>query len=178
MEQQELRLYSFVNALYLRPVQHGIQSAHLTADMFVKYSNSPSPEAKRLFSWAKDHKTMIILDGGPNELINTKYYELAELSTKLSFGMPFACFNEDDFSLGGIMTCCGCVLPECIYAAVNYSQAAQIIEPLSNTALTDKDAFYFIKDRVVYNVFKMFTPEWSLISMLKSCNLAIMKSLI
>ena len=168
----ELRLYSFVNALYLRPVQHGIQSAHLTADMFVKYSNGPSPEAKQLFAWAKDHKTMIVLDGGPNELINTKYAELAELSTRLGFAMPFASFNEDEFSLGGIMTCCGCVLPEYIYSAVNYRQALQIIGPLSANDLDDQDAYYYIKDRIVYNVFKMSSPDWNLISMLKSCNLA------
>ena len=173
MEQQELRLYSFVNALYLRPVQHGIQSAHLTADMFVKYSVSPSEEAKMLFSWAKDHKTMIILDGGPNELINTKFNELDVLSKSgLSFPMAFGSFNEDEFSLGGIMTCCGCVLPEYIYSAVNYRQALQIIGPLSANDLDDQDAYYYIKDRIVYSVFKMSSPDWNLISMLKSCNLA------
>ena len=171
--EQELRLYSFVNALYLRPVQHGIQSAHLTADMFVKYSNGPSPEAKQLFAWAKDHKTMIVLDGGPNEMIKTKYAELAELSAKLGFPMPFASFNEDEFSLGGIMTCCGCVLPEYIYAAVPYRQAISLVGWLSkDEVLLDQDACYFIKDKTVYNVFKMDSPEWNLIMMLKSCNLA------
>jgi len=60
------------------------------------------------------------------------------------------------------MTAVGIVLPEEIYNATDQDPD----NPLKHT-----EAFHFIKDGVVYSYFKD-TPEWRLISMLKSCSLA------
>jgi hypothetical protein len=53
--------------MYISPIQHGIQSAHAMADMFVKYQHRVNSEAYSvLYDWAKNHKTMIVLNAGPS----------------------------------------------------------------------------------------------------------------
>jgi hypothetical protein len=111
-----MRLYTFGN-YYLSSIQQAVQSAHVVSELFVKYPNElhdmHSPDGK-LYDWATHHKTLICLNGGNNEELRVLYFDkLCHIGTNL--GLPYARFNEDEQSLGGIMTCCGIVVPAKIY---------------------------------------------------------------
>ena len=92
----ELRFYTFVNC-ELRTIQQGVQSFHVGHEMFMKYdpansytqSNEESAfifeSELRLKDWARNHKTLIILNGGGNTDINDKYCTLEKLSKTLGF---------------------------------------------------------------------------------------------
>lgn len=180
---RELRFYSFVN-FYLSSIQQGVQSFHVLHEMFNKYDMgdvSTHNEFLQLHNWSKNHKTLIILNGGAHTDIEETYSKLAEFAPKLSFPMPFEKFHEDEKSLGGIITAYGCVLPQEIYDAVDYRKACKIlgdgfmvhIDPLFFGA----DEAYFFIDETGHSpkVIHVFTPnqvEHELISLLKSCSLA------
>lgn len=112
-----MRLYTFVN-FYLSSIQQGVQSLHVTSELFVKYDQPTSRLYQRsvLFEWARLHKTVIILNGGAHDDIVAINGELEALGSQL--GYPTACFSEDQYSLGGILTACGIVIPDTIYGAV------------------------------------------------------------
>ena len=118
-----MRFYGFGN-YYLSSLQQGLQSAHVIGDLFVKYDITdlrpiPQPEHvnqvekfETLFDWAKNHKTMVLLNGGNSA-------DLDDLHTFLSNEAnpyPFTKFHEDQQSLCGALTYVGIVLPEKIYA--------------------------------------------------------------
>jgi hypothetical protein len=101
----ELRLYSFVN-YYLSDLQRGLQTAHLVAELYKKYT--VGKHKKVLVEWATDHKTIIILNGGncsglADVSSNLKYY-----SERLE--LPVASFSEDMQSLGGALTVTGIIV--------------------------------------------------------------------
>jgi hypothetical protein len=170
----ELRFYTFVN-FYLSSIQQGVQSFHVLGEMVNKYesvsgfSDSNNFEPYQILNnWMQNHKTLIVLNGGAYTDIVEKYFKLKNLATMLSFSMPFAQFTEDDKSLGGIMTACGCVLPEEIYNAVDYKTAITWNHIADDE---DKNSFYFIKEDKMTQ-YKPGSPEHDLITMLKSCSLA------
>jgi len=170
----ELRFYTFVN-FYLSSLQQGVQSFHVCHEMFMKYKvlgdaaylDKPlTSEVKQLIEWADHHKTVIVLNGGANQDILDKYLFLSRETGAFNFTAPFASFSEDDYSLGGVMTAVGIVLPEEIYNAVDQRNIPSNFETLTT------EAFYFIKDGDIKNIYPKNCPEWRLISMLKSCSLA------
>jgi hypothetical protein len=123
-----MRLYTFGN-YYLSSIQQGIQAAHVVAELFTKYTNelrdTHTPDGV-LYEWAMHHKTMVCLNGGNNS-------GLAELSDRLfilgnALGLPFEEFREDVDSLGGVLTCCGIVVPAKIYEA---AQAVRGLDAVS-----------------------------------------------
>jgi hypothetical protein len=118
---------------------------------------------------AKNHKTLIVLNGGAHDDIVAKYAQLVDLEPKLSFPMPYDEFSEDAYSLGSIMTACGCVLPEEIYSAVDSRIAMKYAKELDTLPA---DGYFFIKDDKVQNIYRPGTSAHDLISMLKSCTLA------
>lgn len=176
----ELRLYTFVN-VYLSSIQAGIQSAHLVHDMFVKYkengSNTKSDHAA-LWDWAKNHKTLIVLNGGPNEYIRTRWLqfqrELSTVETYINHGLPWGSFNEDEFSLGGVMTCVGVVLPECIFNAVDYRTASKIL-PFDVINKYQEGSYFWIQESTAGPYVAFHYPQDSeatrLIVDAKSCRL-------
>ena len=107
-----MRLYTFVNGLYMRPIQFGIQSTHAVADMFIKY-RAGGKQSEQLHEWAEHHKTMVILNA----------VNVAGLKDIFSFLdspenlFPYGNFHEDEQSLGGVITCAAVVLPERVYTA-------------------------------------------------------------
>lgn len=106
-----MRLYSFVNALYLREVQWGIQTHHASEEIYQKYINSNPSLAKMRIDWGKNHKTIIILNGG-------NCWELSLIVNKLkeyTSNYPWAYFKEDSDSLNNALTCVSIVVPENIY---------------------------------------------------------------
>ena len=169
--QSSLRFYTFTN-FYLSAIQHGVQSFHVLHEAFLKYPKENAivwddPSAERLYDWAQSHKTVIVCNGGAHEDIVNIHNLFTNIAGNLIFPMPYECFCEDQYSLGGIMTAVGCVLPEEIYDAVDYKKASAM-----GWSGISQDAYFFIKDSVVKNVYNIDTPEWQLISMLKSCPLA------
>lgn len=113
------RLYTFTN-FYMSPIQHGIQSAHLVHELFIKHRGTyPSLQQREiLYEWATNHRTMIVLSAGNLEGLKEAERHVAKVSESLN--LPGTYFNEDEASLGGVLTCVGIVLPECIYDAKFY----------------------------------------------------------
>jgi hypothetical protein len=187
----ELRFYTFVN-FYLSSLQQGVQSFHVCHEMFMKYRieeeddachgpsgtiSNPSSAAMRLYDWANHHKTVIVLNGGANQDILDKYIFLSREAEAFSFPAPFTSFSEDDYSLGGVMTAVGIVLPEEIYNAINLTTAWRMVKAIYPEKSTDflneaEYTYYFIKDGKIINRYPKDCPEWRLISMLKACQLA------
>jgi hypothetical protein len=99
-----MRLYTFTN-FYLSSIQQGIQTAHVVSELSIK--------AHPLYTeWAKDHKTIIVLNGGNSKSLQDVYSKLTRLvETKY----PIAKFNEDEQSLNEAFTCVGIVVPAKIY---------------------------------------------------------------
>ncbi len=112
-----MRAYFFGN-MYLRSIQQGIQAAHATADMFVKYAYDSSDKSLSLHDWAANHKTMILLDGGYLETIQ----ELIEFFEDRRNPYPYTSFNEGQDALGGIVTTVGIILPEKIYVTAKIAR--------------------------------------------------------
>ena len=102
-------------------IQHGIQTAHVVAEMFVKYGWSPSGQPNQtpfdvskfdqLIRWAKDHKTVIVLNGGDaDDLI-----DLRAFLDSPDNPYPHAFFEESPGAMNGCLTSVGIVLPERMY---------------------------------------------------------------
>ena len=110
-----MRAYYFGN-MYLSSIQQGIQAAHATADMFVKYDENKA--SLMLHGWAAHHKTMILLNGGYSETIRglLKFFE------DNNNPYPFAPFYEGEDALDGALTTIGIILPEKIYVAASLSR--------------------------------------------------------
>ena len=183
-----MRLYSFCN-VYLSSIQQGIQTAHLTHEMFVT-----QPTRFRLdvmTEWATDHKTIIVLNGGAAQDIKDIAAQLTVLSSSVNFVMPVGRFHEDEYSLDGTMTCTGAIIPSIIYNALNQRAALQKLEELSTGVPMSNDTAYFaaedarddyfyfaddeadrLGDEVEVTRFRKNTPEWELITLIRSCRLA------
>lgn len=130
---------------------------------------SPS---QQLYNWATNHKTMIVLNGGMNQDLQTmKEFFTNHLNWATCFPIPFTVFHEDEMSLGSILTCVGCVLPEEVYDSVNSRKAQEI---LGSDAITSKfpNDFFFIKDGEIVAQFAEDCSTWKFITMLKACPLA------
>ena len=106
------RLYTLVNSLYMSPIQNGIQTAHIVSDMAAKYRHSERAVANHYFDWADLGKTIIVYGGGMTGVLAQWAERLAAVE---QFGIPFADFHESEFCLGGIRTAVGVVLPKTIY---------------------------------------------------------------
>jgi hypothetical protein len=106
-----MRLYTFVNH-YLSPIQHGIQTAHVVAEMFIKYGRYTNSNQYQLYrDWADNHKTIIVCNGGFASNIQTivETFETQDI-------YPFAHFHEGVNELNGALTAVGIVVPEFIYS--------------------------------------------------------------
>jgi hypothetical protein len=164
-----MRLYSFVN-FYLSSIQQGIQTGHLSVDMVMKYGTQGCNELIQrniCEDWARNHKTYITLNGGANADIISTYDTLSEICPELK--LPFCNFHEDELSLGGIMTCCGVVVPEKYYGAIN---ARTFVEKYLDDRLIYNSSYFYINEDESFNEYELNSPEWKLINLIKSCSLA------
>lgn len=105
-----MRFYSFTHFM-LSPIQQGIQTAHVVHQTFVDTTNDLAKEM--LWDWAKDHKTIIVLNGGNTYDLSCLRVRVAQLCSYM--GLPHSAFYEDQQSLNGTITAVGCVVPESIY---------------------------------------------------------------
>lgn len=110
-----MRAYFFGN-MYLSSIQQGIQAAHATHEMFVKWTGprGPCSAGSILFDWAENHKTMILLNGGYSATIQELVDFFAEQGEHV-VNYPWAPFYEEEASLNGALTTVGIILPEKIY---------------------------------------------------------------
>lgn len=81
-------------------------------EMFTYYTG-PSPQRDVLYSWANDHKTMIVLNGGDSLSLSELYNELLPVATSLN--LPTSMFYEDERSLNSALTCVGVIVPSSVY---------------------------------------------------------------
>ena len=110
-----MRAYFFGN-MYLSSIQQGIQAAHCISDIFADHDDNFTTESKMyLMDWAKNHKTMILLNGGFSEAI----MELAEFFHDGTNPYPWGVFREANESLNRAVTCAGIVLPEFIVQTIS-----------------------------------------------------------
>lgn len=111
-----MRFYSFVNANYLKHIQHGIQSFHALHEMYDKYMTMQHDRLDIVKEWAKYYKTVIVLDGGDHQDLQ----EIADFlrNNDTALGLPHSRFHEDVRSLNGSLTAVGIVVPANIYDVV------------------------------------------------------------
>ncbi|MNC12906.1 hypothetical protein D3C75_606330 [compost metagenome] len=119
-----MRCYHFCN-FYLSGIHAGIQAAHAQHELAVKYlGDGFNPDVEihsewshdaniaKYLDWAKNHKTMILLNAGmQGDLLKI---EGSLESDKNRF--PYASFREDQYALNGALTDVCIVLPEEMYA--------------------------------------------------------------
>ncbi len=163
---QEFRLYTFVN-FYLSSIQQGIQSAHVTHSLFVKYPTES--DSSILWDWAKNDKTMIVLNGGASSDIRTAFEALQHLKVEHDGEqLPIECFYEDD-SLNGMMTSFGVVVPRCFYDAklVKNDKDGEDVYVFDFNEAVDEEGVH--TERTVYH---SNTAEHFFIGIMKACGLA------
>jgi hypothetical protein len=98
--------------MYLTGIHPGIQAQHCTAELFIKYpEDKGDPAFDWLYTWAREHKTTIILNGGYSATLR----ELIEQLDNRQNPYPWASFHESEEALDGALTCVGIILPEKIY---------------------------------------------------------------
>lgn len=101
------RLYSFINC-YLSSIQQGIQTAHLVSEILTNPRNDSS---NYIDIWARNHKTIIVCNGGNNKSL----MEIYDLFQERNNIFPWVTFYEDMESLDSILTGIGIILPDDIY---------------------------------------------------------------
>jgi hypothetical protein len=122
-----MRLYTFTN-FYLSDIQKGIQTAHIVGEMGCFGNNIWLPRTY-FDNWAKNHKTIIVLNGGNQKSlkqIKDTLNTMTDTHNNFDFGSDnfitmelmnssITTFCEDDDSLGGAMTAVGILVPEIVY---------------------------------------------------------------
>ena len=163
-----MRCYTFGN-YYMSSIQQGIQAAHSTAGLFVKYDKNIVPDyvTKQkldLYDWAENHKTMVCLNGGNLQGLKDIETLFQEIGNKL----PWASFYEDEESLGSILTNIAIVTPEYIYGTAAKIRTGDLVQ--IGNKLFDKyctELYNPARAKIVLNDF-----EIKLIQLLNSCQLA------
>lgn len=178
----ELRLYTFCN-MYLSSIQQGVQSLHVLGELNNKYppnlvhsdcgitrggSVRKLDYTTRLQDWQRNHKTVIVLNGGCGRDILDMFTLIDTEHMSYSFPAPYAYFCEDEKSLGGVMTAVGIVLPVNIFDAVSFKKALELgynVSPVDAMS-------YFFQDEEKLHEYHPGSADHRFISKLKSCGLA------
>lgn len=106
------RLYSFVNHLYMSPIQWGIQTAHCVSTMSVMYKQN-TQQAQDYREWAEGECTIIVCQGGNVAMLTDLHDRLRPLADALDLAVVK--FHEDEQSLGGVITSVAVLVPETLY---------------------------------------------------------------
>jgi hypothetical protein len=105
-----MRYYGFSN-YYLSQMAIGIQNAHCVVDIINEYYIQSNSQSKIVSEWSRNHKTMILLNGGNQQAL----FDLYAMFDHPLNPYPFGYFKEDEQSLNNALTCVGIILPEKIY---------------------------------------------------------------
>ena len=129
-----IRLYSFVNTTYMRPIQFGIQSTHLIGQALVpKYTRSGSTTtaaSATFMDWCNSTEAgyVEIRDGvclGRQTIINSIIESCCPI-----LGLPHGKYHESDEALGGIMTITGFIARES--DVIDPKDLRQMVPPICN----------------------------------------------
>jgi hypothetical protein len=117
----ELRLYSFVNNIYMSAIQHGIQTGHAAVRLVRQYTDPDCDiqifadawyeRSAMVNEWADNWETFIILGAGDYQGVNEAYDIL------FNTDFPIGDFKESARANGGLRTCAVAVLPDYIFNA-------------------------------------------------------------
>ena len=132
----EYRMYTFTNRLYMRDIQLGIQSLHAVAEMFIKYPMGTA-EHEKMHTWAKDDKTVIILDGGNAASLAEIFRSIGAFCDNAE--IPYAVFYEDMDSLGGVITAVSVLVPAELYKA----QREDLTDDWTYVSEDGTDVYYY-----------------------------------
>ena len=129
-----MRAYFWGN-MYLSSIQQGIQPLHCVSEMFMKYEGVGGEARQKtdmLYSWAKDYKTVVVLNAGEGE----KLERLWAIFDSHDHPYPWAHWNESREALNGAITSVGIILPERVYEG-----AREIKKNWRDTKLPEKMGF-------------------------------------
>lgn len=110
-----------INNFYLNGIHSGIQSAHVQHELAMDYLVPSEASASHPYfdvakegyiEWAKNHKTIIVLNGG----MQSDLEQWETLLRQDTNEFAWASFRESEEALNGALTNIGIVLPEYIYA--------------------------------------------------------------
>ena len=112
-----MRAYFWGN-MYMSSIQQGIQSLHCLSEMYVKYlvdeaQNEDDPRQSCLLDWARDYKTVVILNAGEMSALGAVEFLMSAEDNPY----PWASWRESPESLNGTLTNVGVILPERMYKA-------------------------------------------------------------
>lgn len=127
-----MRLYSFQN-MYFAGIHAGIQTAHSIAEMFIKYPLQSIPHIA-LESWASDHKTIIVKNGGMAG-------DLRNLITLLEHDdnqLAWSPFYESEYAADGCLTNVSVVVPTYMWmiADIVRKDGWLVVDPFDDVANT------------------------------------------
>ena len=123
----QYRFYSFVAALYISPLQCGLQTAHAVSEMHADLLDAAvfdgvGTECRTAFDkWATSHKTIIICNALNSAGVTEAYVQATQFGNIL--GLPTTIFHEDEISLNGAATASAIVVPDFYYDAKPYLRA-------------------------------------------------------
>lgn len=109
-----------LNNFYMSGIHAGIQSAHAQHELMLKYVDPTAPVIKSPFwggqidgylKWAREHKTIIVLNAG----MQAQLEEWASFLLPGSHTYAWAAFRESEEALNNALTNIALVLPERIY---------------------------------------------------------------
>jgi hypothetical protein len=110
----ELRMYGFVN-YQLTGIQKGIQFAHAIVEYGLYNNNS------QYLDWAKNHKTVIVLNGGTTNNNPDRPGTINQIIDKLQdINIDFSKFSEPD--LGDQITAVAFILDERVFNRKKYPE--------------------------------------------------------
>ena len=104
------RLYSFVNHLYMPPIQWGIQTAHCVSTMSVV---TKKEHLAMYEEWAEAEPTIIVCQGGNVAMLTDLFARLEPLAVALN--LTCVKFHEDEQSLGGVITSVAVLVPDTLF---------------------------------------------------------------
>lgn len=109
-----------LNNFYLGGIHAGIQSAHAQHELMLKYVDPTAIivktpfhglQAENYLEWAREHKTIIVLNAG----MQAQLKEWTEFLCRQSHSYAWAPFYEEEDALNGALTNVALVLPARIY---------------------------------------------------------------
>lgn len=158
MSDQNYRLYAFVAGGYLSPLQLGLQTAHVVANISVAY-NEWNHELAAYQTWAAEDKVIIICSAFNSQGVLDCFAELSRSGRALD--LPMSIFFEDQESLNGAATACAVVVPQKYWDAKPLKDAANEIW-----------AYEFIDASWVVTTYPLTHPEGQFIHHIKQYRLA------
>lgn len=158
----EFRFYAFVPALYISPLQCGLQTAHAVSEMYID-TIGQEKQMVAFHDWASYSKTIVILDAMNHKGVREAYDNLYPYAEK--FHLPITIFHEDEDSLNNAATCTGILVPERFYAA-------KYIKPFEMANDTEQYVYSQMNPEgtaaVSITIYDAFSAEFALCNLIKS----------